>query len=163
MPSIIIITHLVSCTACYVTFWLRNRSFPIEVTSISSLACLYFHYGDVLCVCVVRYSLEANVLNMWGLSYLLYCYIYVSIFISIRIRISYILCYGKNIYGVIVASWNVGRCNACCERRQFSCARITCYHYQRPTDYWASCRYRLFHRLASSLPPRLPERRVCNI
>jgi len=34
--------------------WLCNRGFPNEVSSISSLTCLYFYYADVFCVCLVR-------------------------------------------------------------------------------------------------------------
>jgi len=30
--------------------WLRNRGFPNEVSSVSGLTCLYFHYADVFCV-----------------------------------------------------------------------------------------------------------------
>jgi len=162
MPSILIITYLVSCTSCYVPSWLRNRSCPIEVSSISSLTCLYFHYADLFCLCLVRYSLEANVLNMWALSYLLYCYIYVSIFISIRIRIFYdILCYGENIYGVIVASWNVGRCNACGERRQYSGADHL-IPISEPDWLLSVVPLNVVPQVAF-LSPRLPERGVCNI
>jgi hypothetical protein len=55
MPSIIIIiTYLV---VLHVMLRLdRVIEVSIEVSSVLSLICLYFHYADVFCVCSVRYS-----------------------------------------------------------------------------------------------------------